>query len=290
VTHGPELALPAAYSIAAVRDQVRQWRADGLRIGFVPTMGALHAGHLALVKQAMASADRVVASVFVNPTQFAPGEDFDAYPRTLEQDADKLAETGAHLLYAPDAREMYPEGFVTSVSLTGPSHGMESVSRPHFFNGVATVVCKLLNQVQPDVAVFGEKDYQQLMVIRRMVTDLNLPVEIQGGETVRETDGLALSSRNVYLNATERERAARLNVILREFADALSSGANVADAQHQSQLKAQSAFDGVDYVVARDADSLEALPSGPIDRDARVLAAVRVGKTRLIDNRPAPKQ
>ncbi|MBL4537503.1 MAG: pantoate--beta-alanine ligase [Oceanicaulis sp.] len=290
MTHGPELALPAAYSIAAVRDQVRQWRADGLRIGFVPTMGALHAGHLALVKQAMASADRVVASVFVNPTQFAPGEDFDAYPRTLEQDADKLAETGAHLLYAPDAREMYPEGFVTSVSLTGPSHGMESVSRPHFFNGVATVVCKLLNQVQPDVAVFGEKDYQQLMVIRRMVTDLNLPVEIQGGETVREADGLALSSRNVYLNATERERAARLNVILREFADALSSGANVADAQHQSQLKAQSAFDGVDYVVARDADSLEALPSGPIDRDARVLAAVRVGKTRLIDNRPAPKQ
>jgi pantoate--beta-alanine ligase len=141
--------------------------------------GALHDGHLALVKQALGSADRVVVSIFVNPTQFAPGEDFDAYPRTLEQDADKLAETGAHLVYAPDAREMYPEGFVTSVSLTGPSHGMESVSRPHFFNGVATVVCKLLNQVQPDVAVFGEKDYQQLMVIRRMVTDLNLPVEIQ---------------------------------------------------------------------------------------------------------------
>ncbi|WP_375549256.1 pantoate--beta-alanine ligase [Oceanicaulis alexandrii] len=289
MTHGPELALPAAYSIAAVRDQVRQWRSDGLRIGFVPTMGALHEGHLALVKQALGSADRVIVSIFVNPTQFAPGEDFDAYPRTLEQDADKLAETGAHLVYAPDAREMYPEGFVTNVSLTGPSHGMESVSRPHFFNGVATVVCKLLNQVQPDTAVFGEKDYQQLMVIRRMVTDLNLPVEIQGGETVREDDGLALSSRNVYLNATERERAARLNVILQEFADALSGGANVADAQHQAQLKAQSAFDGVDYVVARDAETLDALPSGPIDRNARVLAAVRVGKTRLIDNRAAPK-
>ena len=184
---------------------------------------------------------------------------------------------------------MYPEGYVTTVTLTGPTHGLESISRPHFFNGVATVVCKLLNQVQPDLAVFGEKDYQQLMVIRRMVRDLNLPVEIAGGETVREADGLALSSRNVYLNANERERAARLNVILHDFAEALSRGDNVADAQHQAQLKAQTAFDGVDYVVARDAENLEALPAGPIERDARVLAAVRVGKTRLIDNRAAPK-
>ncbi len=289
MSNGPELALPAAYTIADLREQVRRWRAEGLRIGFVPTMGALHEGHLALVKQALDACDRVIASVFVNPTQFAPGEDFDAYPRTLEADASKLASVGAHLVYAPQASEMYPEGFVTAVSLTGPTHGLESVSRPHFFNGVATVVCKLLNQVQPDLAVFGEKDYQQLMVIRRMVRDLDLPVEIQGGETVREADGLALSSRNVYLNKTERERAARLNVILREFADSLEGGANVADAQHQAQLKAQSAFDGVDYVVARDAETLDALPSGPIERDARVLAAVRVGKTRLIDNRAVRK-
>ncbi|HBU60919.1 MAG: pantoate--beta-alanine ligase [Oceanicaulis sp.] len=289
MSNGPELSLPAAYNIADLREQVRQWRSDGLRIGFVPTMGALHDGHLALVKQALETSDRVIVSIFVNPTQFAPGEDFDSYPRTLEADAQKLASIGAHLVYSPDAGEMYPEGYVTTVSLTGPTHGLESISRPHFFNGVATVVCKLLNQVQPDLAVFGEKDYQQLMVIRRMVRDLNLPVEIAGGETVRETDGLALSSRNVYLSKTDRKRAARLNVILQEFADALKDGANVADAQHQAQLKAQSAFDGVDYVVARDAASLEALPSGPIEGDARVLAAVRVGKTRLIDNRPAPK-
>lgn len=289
MSNGPELALPAVYNIADLRDQVRQWRAEGLRVGFVPTMGALHEGHLALVKQALESSDRVIVSIFVNPTQFAPGEDFDAYPRTLEADAEKLGHVGAHLVYSPDAGEMYPEGYVTTVTLTGPTHGLESVSRPHFFHGVATVVCKLLNQVQPDLAIFGEKDYQQLMVIRRMVRDLNLPVEIAGGETVREADGLALSSRNVYLNATERERAARLNVILLEFADALASGANVADAQHQAQLKAQSAFDGVDYVVARDATSLDALPTGPIEREARVLAAVRVGKTRLIDNRPVHK-
>lgn len=289
MSNGPELALPAVYNIADLRDQVRQWRAEGLRVGFVPTMGALHEGHLALVKQALESSDRVIVSIFVNPTQFAPGEDFDAYPRTLEADAEKLGHVGAHLVYSPDAGEMYPDGYVTTVTLTGPTHGLESVSRPHFFHGVATVVCKLLNQVQPDLAIFGEKDYQQLMVIRRMVRDLNLPVEIAGGETVREADGLALSSRNVYLNASERERAARLNVILLEFADALANGANVADAQHQAQLKAQSAFDGVDYVVARDAASLDALPSGPIEREARVLAAVRVGKTRLIDNRPVPK-
>lgn len=289
MSNGPELALPAVYNLADLRAQVRQWRADGLRIGFVPTMGALHDGHLALVKQALDTADRVIVSIFVNPTQFAPGEDFESYPRTLESDAQKLAEVGAHLVYSPDAGEMYPEGYVTTVTLTGPTHGLESISRPHFFNGVATVVCKLLNQVQPDLAVFGEKDYQQLMVIRRMVRDLNLPVEIAGGETVREPDGLALSSRNVYLNANERERAARLNVILRDFAEALSRGDNVADAQHQAQLKAQTAFDGVDYVVARDAENLEALPAGPIERDARVLAAVRVGKTRLIDNRAAPR-
>ena len=289
MSNGPELALPAVYNLADLRAQVRQWRADGLRIGFVPTMGALHDGHLALVKQALDTADRVIVSIFVNPTQFAPGEDFESYPRTLESDAQKLAEVGAHLVYSPDAGEMYPEGYVTTVTLTGPTHGLESISRPHFFNGVATVVCKLLNQVQPDLAVFGEKDYQQLMVIRRMVRDLNLPVEIAGGETVREADGLALSSRNVYLNANERERAARLNVILHDFAEALSRGDNVADAQHQAQLKAQTAFDGVDYVVARDAENLEALPAGPIERDARVLAAVRVGKTRLIDNRAAPK-
>lgn len=287
---GPHLALPAAYSIAALRTQVQAWRKEDLRIGFVPTMGALHDGHLALVSQALQHCDRVLASVFVNPAQFAPGEDYDAYPRTLERDAEKLASVGAHLVYAPDAAEMYPDGFVTSVSMTGPAFGLESVARPHFFTGVATIVSKLLIQVLPDLAVFGEKDYQQLMVIRRLALDLNLPVEIMGGETVREADGLALSSRNIYLSEEERARAGQLNTILADFAQALSSGGNVADAQTEARLKAAQIFDKVDYIVARDAQTLDALPAGPIQSDARVLAAVKLGKTRLIDNMAAPLQ
>ena len=277
------------HGIDGLREVLGQERAAGKRIGFVPTMGALHAGHLALVTQALKSCDRVLASVYVNPAQFAPGEDFDAYPRTLESDAEKLASVGAHLVYAPKTEEMYPEGFVTTVSMTGPAFGLESISRPHFFSGVATIVSKLLIQVLPDLAVFGEKDYQQLMVIRRLVTDLNLPVEIEGGETVRESDGLAMSSRNAYLSAEERTKAGQLNLILAKFAKALSDGANVADAQNIAQLEARQAFGHVDYMVAKDAETLDSLPKGPIDREARVLAAVRVGQTRLIDNMAAPK-
>lgn len=284
----PALALPAAHTVGALREQVAAWRADGLRIGFVPTMGALHDGHLALVKQALTTCDRVMASVFVNPAQFAPGEDFDAYPRTLESDAEKLAKTGAHLVYAPSAAEMYPDGFATAVSLQGPALGLESDSRPHFFGGVATVVSKLLIQALPDLAVFGEKDYQQLLVIRRLVRDLDIPVVVEGGETVREADGLALSSRNVYLSAEQRARAARLNVILQDFADALTAGADVSAAQHAAHAACAAAFDAVDYIEARDADTLAPLPAGPLTQTARVLAAVRLGTTRLIDNRAAP--
>jgi pantoate--beta-alanine ligase len=280
----PPLAMNAVTTVADLRAAVGDWRKDGLRVGFVPTMGALHEGHLALVRQALEAADRVVVSVFVNPAQFAEGEDFDSYPRTLEDDAAKLARTGAQLIYAPTARVMYPEGFTTQVRLGGPAEGLESAARPHFFHGVALVVAKLLNQVRPDIAVFGEKDYQQLLVVRRMVEDLDLGVEIAAGETVREFDGLALSSRNAYLSPEDRRRAGVLNVILSEFAEALRSGTPTSVAEAVAIEKAVQAFDAVDYVTVRHAHSLAALPEGPISAPARVLAAVKVGTTRLIDN------
>ncbi|MGX6647927.1 pantoate--beta-alanine ligase [Maricaulaceae bacterium MS644] len=281
----PTLPLDAAFDPGEVAAIVDAWRKAGLSVGFVPTMGALHAGHIALVTQALSFSDRVVASVFVNPAQFAPGEDFSAYPRTLESDAQKLAAAGCHLVYAPTGAAMYPGGFSTMVSLKGPAEDLESVARPHFFSGVATVVTKLLNQVRPDAAVFGEKDYQQLLVIRRLVADLDLGVRIVAGETVREPDGLALSSRNAYLSGDERRRAAKLNVILNEFADSLRGGAAVDAAQAAALRDAEAAFDSVDYIEARNAETLAALPDGSLSGPARVLAAVRVGKTRLIDNR-----
>lgn len=283
----PDLPLPAAYTLAELRATVSDWRRQGLTIGFAPTMGALHDGHLALVTEALERADRVVASIFVNPAQFAPGEDFEAYPRTLETDAGKLAGAGAHLVYAPSASEMYPQGFSTTVSLSGPAEGLESDARPHFFAGVATVVTKLFNQVRPDLAVFGEKDYQQLLVVRRLSADLDLGVEIVPGATVREPDGLALSSRNAYLEPADRRRAAALNLILADFARALEAGGARQAAQDAAMAAARDAFDAVDYVEARCAETLQPLPDGPIDRPARVLAAVKVGTTRLIDNRPA---
>jgi pantoate--beta-alanine ligase len=281
----PTLSLDAAFDPGEVANAVKAWRKDGLSVGFVPTMGALHAGHIALVTQALSLCDRVVASVFVNPAQFAPGEDFSAYPRTLESDAQKLAAGGCHLVYAPNGAAMYPDGFASTVSLKGPAEGLESAARPHFFAGVATVVTKLLNQVRPDAAIFGEKDYQQLLVIRRLVTDLDLGVRIVAGETVRESDGLALSSRNAYLSADDRQRAAKLNVILNDFAGALRRGTAVETAQAAALSQAQAAFDSVDYIEARNGQTLAALPQGPLHQPARVLAAVRVSKTRLIDNR-----
>ncbi|MEE2566845.1 pantoate--beta-alanine ligase [Hyphobacterium marinum] len=280
----PHLPLTAVDTPADLRKAVMAWRRAGLKVGFVPTMGALHDGHISLVELALRHCDRVVASVFVNPAQFAPGEDFDAYPRTLETDAAKLAEAHCHLLYAPTARAMYPEGFALKVQVGGPSEGLETDFRPHFFDGVATVVAKLFNQVRPDIAVFGEKDYQQLLVIRRLAADLDHGVAIIPGPVVREDDGLALSSRNVYLSQDERARAVRLNEILKDFAQALERGDDVATAQARALAKAANGFDGVDYVEARCAETLAELPAGPIDRPARVLGAVWLGKTRLIDN------
>lgn len=280
----PALHLPAAHTAQSLAETVSDWRALGYSVGFVPTMGALHDGHIALVLKALELADRVVVSIFVNPTQFAPNEDLDRYPRTLEADSALLAAAGCHLLYAPEVAEIYPDGFATTLHMGGPALELESEARPHFFAGVATVVARLLGQVKPDIAVFGEKDYQQLLVVRRLVADLALPVKIIAGETVRETDGLALSSRNRYLSSTDRMRAGRLNVILRDLAHALEDGEPVEAALAHAREVAGGVFDGVDYIEVREADTLRALPPGRISAPARVLAAVRVGATRLIDN------
>ncbi|TRO95596.1 pantoate--beta-alanine ligase [Glycocaulis profundi] len=280
----PALAVPATDDLTSLRRQVDGWRAQGLTIGFVPTMGALHAGHVSLIETAMAQADRVIVSIFVNPMQFAAGEDLETYPRTLEADSLMLAAAGCHLLYAPPPETMYPQGFSSAVQVEGPATGLETEARPHFFEGVATVVLKLFNRVRPDIAVFGEKDYQQLLVIRRMVEDLDLPIRVVAGETLREPDGLAMSSRNAYLSAPERIKAGRLNVILRDLAHAIGDGEPVADALHHATEIAAHVFDDIDYLEVRDAETLYELGGGPLDGPARVLAAVRVGKTRLIDN------
>lgn len=279
-----DLPLPTVSTVEDLHETVMTWRQSGLRVGFVPTMGALHAGHISLVHTALENADRVVASIFVNPAQFAPNEDFDSYPRTMKTDAEMLSGAGCHLLYAPDPAVIYPDGFATSISVNGPGLELESAARPHFFSGVATVVTKLLNQVQPDVAAFGEKDYQQLLVIRRLVQDLDMNIEIIGGPTLREEDGLAMSSRNANLSASDRERAGRLNIILRDLAEALMDGEAIPAALTHARNLAFEAFDQVDYLEVRDAKTLQAIKSETVKVPARVLAAVRVGKTRLIDN------
>ncbi|WP_291844360.1 pantoate--beta-alanine ligase [Maricaulis sp.] len=279
--------IPHATTVSALRTRVRTWREDRLSVGFVPTMGALHDGHLSLVRLAKAQCDRVVTSIFVNPKQFAPGEDLDAYPRTLIDDAEKLTDAKCDLIYLPTPEVMYPDGFTANLALKGPALGLEAAIRPHFFDGVATVVAKLFNQVRPDMAFFGEKDYQQLLVIRQMVKDLDFPVEILAGETGRDTDGLALSSRNAYLDAGQRVRAGQLNHILKAFAAALTAGTDLKTARGEALAAATAAFDAVDYVEARCATSLAELGDGILDGPARVLAAVRLGSTRLIDNMAA---
>jgi pantoate--beta-alanine ligase len=251
------------------------------RIGMVPTMGALHDGHVSLATEARRRADHVVVSIFVNPTQFAPHEDFDAYPRTLNADLAKLGDVAA-IVFAPNAREMYPQGHATSITVGGPSAGLETDFRPHFFAGVATVVAKLLIAAMPDIAVFGEKDYQQLRVVKQMVRDLALPVRIIGAPTLREADGLAMSSRNAYLSADERKVAAKLNRILKDaIAQAGNGDLRAAEAAAESALVA-AGFDSVDYVAIRDAESLSVIER--LERPARILAAAKIGQTRLIDN------
>ena len=251
------------------------------RIAMVPTMGALHAGHVSLVTQAKKHADHVVVSIFVNPTQFAPDEDFDAYPRTLESDLARLGDAAA-IIFAPTAREMYPDGYATTITVKGPSHGLETDFRPHFFAGVATVVAKLLIAASPDVAVFGEKDYQQLLVVQRLARDLALPTKVLGAPTLREADGLAMSSRNAYLSPQERGIAARLNMTLKDVIAAAQTGdLRAAEAAGIDALY-KAGFDHVDYVAIRDAQTLDHITA--LERPARLLAAAKIGKTRLIDN------
>lgn len=257
-------------------------RKAGKRIAMVPTMGALHAGHLALVEEAVADADAVIVTIFVNPTQFAPGEDLDAYPRIETEDIAKLAPLGVSVVFAPNANEMYPQGFETSISVGGPSTELETDYRPHFFSGVATIVNKLLNAGRPDMAIFGEKDYQQLLVIRQMVRDLNLGIDIRGGATVREADGLALSSRNAYLSAEERTMAATLPATLKDVIAQLNAGMDPASALGQGRVTLEAAGFNVDYLALRDAETLKAVET--TDRAKRILVAARLGTTRLIDN------
>ena len=270
-------------TIAELRTRVRDWRAGGERVALVPTMGALHAGHLALVEEGFRQADHVVVSIFVNPTQFAPHEDFQTYPRTEDADLDALAGVGADLVFAPSAMEMYPLGNATRLEMGGPALGLETDFRPHFFGGVATVVAKLLIACGPDVAIFGEKDYQQLAVVRQMVGDLSLPVTIIGAATVREADGLAMSSRNAYLTPAERAIAPVLNAEMRRVADVVRSGGNAASAVAEAREAILAAgFRQFDYLEIRNAVTL-AIPREP-GEPLRLLAAAWLGRTRLIDN------
>jgi pantoate--beta-alanine ligase len=272
--------LTTIRTVAALREAVA-----GKRVALVPTMGALHDGHLSLVRLAREHADFVVASLFVNPSQFGPGEDFQAYPRDEARDADMLAAAGCDLLYAPAAEAMYPAGFRTNVSVEGLTEFMEGAVRPGHFQGVATVVAKLLIQSAPAIAVFGEKDFQQLAVIRRLALDLDLPVAILAGPIVREPDGLALSSRNVYLTSAQREIAPGLYETLRGAASEIARGAGIAEGEAQARRALLNlGFDAIDYVEVRAAADLARLGPGPLKTSARLLAAARLGATRLLDN------
>jgi pantoate--beta-alanine ligase len=271
--------------LETLRARVAELRANGGTVAFVPTMGALHAGHMALVSEGRRRASHVVASIFVNPKQFGANEDLSTYPRREASDIRMLEEEGCALLWAPDAATMYPEGHATNVSVSGVSEGLDGAARPGHFDGVATVVLKLFNQVQPDVALFGEKDFQQLAVIRRMVRDVDLPVEIVGVPTQRDADGLALSSRNAYLTEEERKAARALPRALGEAANSIQSGGDSEAALASAREKlGKAGFDSVDYVALCDAETLA--PVGVLERPARLLAAARIGGTRLIDNLP----
>lgn len=311
--------LEVVRGVADLRSVVSKWRHNGHKVALVPTMGALHAGHLTLVRRASELADRVVVSIFVNPGQFAPNEDLARYPRDEAGDLAKLCTASCHLVWAPTVADMYPDGFATRIVPAGAGQGLEADFRPHFFGGVATVCAKLFGAATPNVAVFGEKDYQQLCVVRQMVRDLDMPLSIVGVETIREADGLALSSRNLYLSAPEREVAPALNRVLRNVA--ARAHAIVSGTASPGKVKApratplvrdptlppeahelpglatlcteaasallEAGFAKVDYVAVRDADTLKVVTEAG-GRPLRVLAAAWLGGTRLIDNVPAP--
>lgn len=278
-----DTALPIVRTVTELRAAVARARKAGAGVGLAPTMGALHEGHLSLVRAAKARCGFAVATLFVNPRQFAPNEDFERYPRDEAGDAALLAGAGCDLLFAPERAAMYPPDFATSIAVADVSAPLEGEMRPHFFGGVATVVAKLLLQAGPDAAFFGEKDYQQLLVIKRMARDLDIPAEIVGCPTVREHDGLAMSSRNGYLKADERRIAARLNMVLHETIKAVRAGESIAHAEADAARHLLAAgFASVDYVALRDTETLATLTD--LTRPARILAAAWLGKTRLIDN------
>ncbi|HEY3859118.1 MAG TPA: pantoate--beta-alanine ligase [Gammaproteobacteria bacterium] len=275
------------HSVQELRKRIQRWRAINEKVALVPTMGNLHAGHIALVKHARQLADRVVVSIFVNPLQFGPKEDFAAYPRTPDADRLQLAVAGTDLLFTPEVDEVYPGGVdkVSRVEVPAFDGILDGASRPGHFTGVATVVCKLFNMVQPDVAIFGEKDYQQLLVIRRMTTDLCLPVQVVGHPTLREPDGLAMSSRNQYLTKAERAQAPLLRRVLTETGALLRDGSrDFRGLQSQAVRRLTEGGFKPDYVEIRDADTLAAAEAG--DVSLVVLAAAWLGKARLIDNLP----
>lgn len=279
-------SIDTVRTVADLRRRVSDWRRAGKTIAFVPTMGALHAGHISLVEAARHLCDRVMVSIFVNPTQFGPAEDFARYPRSEDADATLLDAAGADLLYAPSVDEMYPDGFSTAVTVSGLTDGLCGPLRPGHFAGVATVVTKLLLQGLPDVALFGEKDYQQLQVIRRFVRDLDIPVAVHGCPTVRDEQGLALSSRNAYLSPDRLAVARRLNRILFEIAAHLGERPDEVDrtiARGHDRLRALG-FDPIEYLEVRDAETLA--PLAVLDRPARLLVAARLDGVRLIDNIP----
>jgi len=271
------------------QDWSREMRAQGKRIAFAPTMGALHAGHLSLIKTGLEHADVAASSIFVNPTQFSANEDFSTYPRHEHQDLAMLAEAGCSFVYCPTVSEMYPPGDSTRVTVRDLAHVLEGEVRPHFFEGVATVVSRLFLHVAPDVAVFGEKDYQQLLVIRRMAQDFGFPIEVLGAPTMREADGLAMSSRNAYLNPEQRELAVGLSRAMQRAIGVIEAGLSMRGATEAARAELiDMGFESVDYVEARRADTLAPFGSetAPTRAQGRLLAAARLGKTRLIDNMP----
>ncbi|MER8417642.1 pantoate--beta-alanine ligase [Mesorhizobium sp. M1329] len=275
--------VPIVRTVAELRATVAEWRREGASVAVVPTMGALHQGHLSLVRTALEKADRVIVTLFVNPKQFNSAADLAAYPRTEKEDAAKLASLGAHLLYVPDAAEIYPDGFATTVSVDGVSDGMCGAFRPGHFDGVATVVAKLFLQTGADLAFFGEKDFQQLHVVRRLARDLDIPITVVGCPTVREPDGLALSSRNVRLTPAERQAAPKLASILFELAGQLTNGAPIGPTLVEARAAIVAAdYAQVEYLELRAEETLEPLQA--LDRPARLLIAAWLGEIRLIDN------
>ncbi|WOI54149.1 pantoate--beta-alanine ligase [Parvularcula sp. LCG005] len=287
--------MTSTAAIAIARDPgslatvLAPWRESGCKIAFVPTMGALHDGHLSLIQEAQARADRVVVSVFVNPRQFGPNEDFGTYPRTEDEDVAKIARAEGDVVYLPSVEVMYPAGYQTSINVGDVPVPLDGASRPGFFDGIATVVTKLFNQVKPDLAVFGEKDFQQLLVIRRLVTDLNLPIEIIGAPIIREADGLAMSSRNRYLSPEERQIAGHLNQIMRSTLARLAEGEPLDDVLSGARDDLEACgLAPIDYFELRRIPDLSAVSIARLSAtelgSVRLFAAVMLGRTRLIDN------